>query len=208
LEFLSMAITTSAGLLLVRVHPQAQDLTIPINCVAIASLAVSIAAAVLWARSLAFQTPRHYAAQQRGALYPRTTNIPGDAARASDVADAQAGAALLVVGFAGQVVSVLRSDWAGWENIVAGAAAALVIVIAVSQRTRLRRRFERELYLTRVELEASAWTNGAADKSRAAFQEQYRAYFGAADRAAEFDGWVSLAAKRLGVNPADWEENV
>ena len=191
--------------LLAQLKPRAHSPTMPTNYVAIASLVVSVAGAVLLARGLAFQTPRHYAAEQPGALYPRTTNIPGDAARASDVADAQAGAGLLVVGFAAQVVAALRSDWASWEAIVAAATAALIILLAISQRGHLRRRFERELYLTRVDREARVWTNGAADKSRAAFQAQYRAYFGAADRAEEFDGWVRLAAQHLGVNPAEWE---
>ncbi len=162
---------------------------------------------MLLARGLAFQSPRRYATELPGALYPRTTNIPGDSVRAGDVADARAGAGLLVVGFAAQVASDVRSDWSTWESIVAAALACGVIVVAIMARGRLRSRFERELYIARVDLEARAWTSGSADKSRRAFQQRYRGYFAAAGRAEEFDRWVTLAHHRLGVNPEDWEHD-
>jgi hypothetical protein len=133
------------------------------NHVAIAALVVDAFGAVLLLKALAFQTAEQYARENPAALYPRSTDLGRDAGRARDVADAQAGALLLFVGFLGQAVGAWQSHWSCATASAAYAVAVVLIATALASRRRLRRRFEGQLYVAHVALEFQDGTARPAD---------------------------------------------
>ena len=177
------------------------------NHVAIAALVVNIVGALLLCKGVAFQGAWLYAQEQPAALYPRSTNVPRDVARARDVADAQAGAVLLVLGFLGQVVAALQSHWSTAISIAAYILVVVLIVIAVVARRMLRKRFERALYMAHVDLEFRRWKSPARQASRRAFQQAYRGYLAEHGRGDDLDRWAADVEEWLGFNPTAWEHD-
>ncbi len=171
------------------------------NNVEIVAVVVSAAGALLLCKGIAFQPAKLYAREQPAALYPRDTNITRDVARARDVADSQAGALLLIVGFIGQAVAAWQTCWSGAATAAAYGASALVLVAAVGGRRFLQRRFEEKLYLAHVDQEFRVWPNDASKQSA---QQSYVDYLEWEGRAKDVDRWAEEAQRRFGVDPRAW----
>ena len=117
------------------------------NHIALAALGIEIAGALLLARALAFESLATYVA---GAQTRYDFNAALDLARASDVADAQVGLALLLFGFAGQALAAgglgASLDWA----LVAYPTLLATIGVAQILPPQLRRVRERDILRARL----------------------------------------------------------
>jgi hypothetical protein len=70
-----------------------------------------------------------------------------------------------------------------------------------------RRRFEAQLYVSRVGLEFQHWGKDSVGRqSRREAQENYRQYLAAHDREADLDRWAGQAKRVVGVDPGTWEQ--
>lgn len=171
------------------------------NYVEIAAVSVSATGALLLCKGIAFQGAKLYAREQPAALYPRSANIARDVARARDVADSQAGALLLVVGFIGQAVAAWQTCWSSEAIATAYGASVLVVIAAVGGRRFLQRRFEKELYLAHVDQEFRGWPDDASKRSA---QQSYVDYLERVGRGEDIDQWADEAQHRFGVDPRAW----
>ncbi len=156
------------------------------NDLAIASLCVDIAGAILLARALVLQPPSRYAEENPGPLAPRSANPRQDLAHARSYADARVGLSLLLIGFAGQAVASAAVDpLEAWAYPLAG----LCIAVGLPARGWIRRRRERAVYLAQL----SANPNVAESAHKAWWAEMQER-----GRDDELEEWAEWATQRLG----------
>jgi hypothetical protein len=168
------------------------------NHVALGGLALDIAGAVLLARSLFFVSPTRYAAEATGRTF---AHIAGhepdkDADHAREWAETRVGASLLIAGFLGQALGVLKSDWGVVSAVIVYALTGGVFVAALFGVRRLTK--QRELAVFAAQLEAGKDARWRYNHW-ASYARTYRSRPGRA--VTDLDSTIQTTARRMGEHP-------
>lgn len=171
-----------------------------VNHVALAGLLLDIAGAILLARSLFFASPARYARDAAGRTFAHVAGHEPekDADHAREWAEVRVGASLLVVGFVGQAIGTIESEWSAGAAVAAYLCAGCLVTAAVLLVRRLTRRRELAVFVAQLVVSSDArWRyNHWASYAQAYGRRGNRSR-------ADLEAAIARAAAELGEHP--WE---